>query len=738
MKTFSAVIVFFLLPFLCSSQNNVIDSLDRLISKSSSDTQRINLLNKKIGLIGNSNLDSAISLCKRTIDDAVKIGYKKGEGVARIKLASNYCFKGEYKAADENLALADDIFKQLKDSLYIARLYAAYGMMYGMQSKYDTAINFYTKSIAIDERNKNLDEIARSYNNIAISYQMQSDFAKALEYQQKSLKIAEDKNDEVMQARTLLNMGITYKTTKDLARSEQTLLKALEIAKRKNIKVVELYAYSNLASVYEVLNELQKSYDYAMKSAELGGQMGDQGIQATGLSKAAAILAKQKKFSEAEMLAKRSVMIADSSNQPLNIYQTSAYMGFVYKAQGKYAAAIPFYEKAFAALKGSDIYDEQIGESYSELSECYEKSGNYQKALETYRQSVAIADSVSSKENVRKATELTMNYEFEKKQQVLAAEQREKDAVASARQIALMVGLGCVLVVAIIIYIGYYNKQRANALLHKQKNEINNAFEKLRSTQALLIQAEKMASLGELTAGIAHEIQNPLNFVNNFSEVNAELIDEMEEALSKGNKAEVNAIATDIKQNLEKITHHGKRADAIVKGMLQHSRTSSGQKELTDINALCEEYLRLAYHGLRAKDKSFNAKFENFPDENVGKIFIVRQDIGRVILNLINNAFYAVSDRKKNASVTFDPTVTVTTHAAHDKVEIKIKDNGNGIPGTVLDKIFQPFFTTKPPGEGTGLGLSLSYDIVKAHGGDLKVNTTEGEGTEFIIELPKQ
>jgi len=736
MKIFTAVICFFLLPFTSSSQSNAIDSLDKLISKSTSDTARINLLNKKITLIGNSNLDSAISLGKRTIDEAVHADYKKGEGATRIELAKSYCFKGEYKAADENLKLAETIFKQLKDSMYIGRLYAAYGMMYGMQSKYDTAISFYKQSIAVDERNHNIDEIARSYNNLAISYQMQSNFSQALEYQQKSLKLAEDKNDEVMQARTLLNMGITYRNMNDTGRSEQSLLKAVELAKKQHLKNVELYGYSNLASLYEFKNELQKSYDYALKSAELGAEMGDQGIQSTGLSKAAAILAKQKRFTEAEELSKRSVSIADSSNQPLNIYQASSYLGYVYKAEGKYAEAIPFYEKAFAALKGSDIYDQQIGVSYSELAECYDKTGNYKKALETYKQSVAIADSVSSKENVRKATELTLNYEFEKKQQAVAAEQKEKDAVAKTRQIGLMAGLGFVLVVTIIIFIGYYNKQRANALLHKQKAEINNALTKLRATQAQLIQAEKMASLGELTAGIAHEIQNPLNFVNNFSEVNTELIDEMDEAIDKGNNKEVKIIAADIKQNLEKITHHGKRADAIVKGMLQHSRTSSGQKEITDINALCEEYLRLAYHGLRAKDKSFNAKFESHFDENIKKINIVPQDIGRVILNLINNAFYAVNDKKKASQNSYEPTVTVTTKAVNNKIEIKVKDNGNGIPQTVIDKIFQPFFTTKPPGEGTGLGLSLSYDIIKAHSGELKATTIQSEGSEFTIELP--
>ncbi|MEO6695990.1 MAG: ATP-binding protein [Ignavibacteria bacterium] len=268
---------------------------------------------------------------------------------------------------------------------------------------------------------------------------------------------------------------------------------------------------------------------------------------------------------------------------------------------------------------------------------------------------------------------------------------------------------------------------------------LTKSLEELQAAQSLLIQSEKMASLGELTAGIAHEIQNPLNFVNNFSEVSTELVDEMNIEIEKGNTEDAKLIAKGLKQNLEKINHHGKRAGDIVKAMLQHSRSSSGVKELTDINALADEYLRLAYHGLRAKDKTFNATIKTDFDESIKNINVIPQDIGRVILNLITNAFYAVTE-KKDASTSlagqqYEATVEVRTKKIGDKVEVKVRDNGSGIPQKVLDKIFQPFFTTKPTGQGTGLGLSLSYDIIKAHGGELKVQTKEGEGSEFIIQL---
>jgi two-component system, NtrC family, sensor kinase len=294
------------------------------------------------------------------------------------------------------------------------------------------------------------------------------------------------------------------------------------------------------------------------------------------------------------------------------------------------------------------------------------------------------------------------------------------------------------------------------AELTKQKEELQQTLEELKSAQSQLIQSEKMASLGELTAGIAHEIQNPLNFVNNFSDVNAELIEELKtERLKPPTERDEeleDEILNDIKSNEEKINHHGKRADAIVKGMLQHSRKSTGQKEPTDINALCDEYLRLSYHGLRAKDKSFNATLKTDFDEAITKINVIPQDVGRVLLNLFNNSFYAVSEKQKAQNIMmktegeilngennkYEPTVSVSTKKMFRKVQICVKDNGSGIPQNLIDKIFQPFFTTKPTGEGTGLGLSLSYDIIKAHGGELKVETREGQFTEFIIELPEE
>jgi signal transduction histidine kinase len=347
------------------------------------------------------------------------------------------------------------------------------------------------------------------------------------------------------------------------------------------------------------------------------------------------------------------------------------------------------------------------------------------------------------------------NISFNEKLLKQEIEAREVEYKNQVRFYALLVALAVFIMVGILLWRNNQHKQKANALLLQQKQEterqkakVEHAYMELQATQAQLIQSEKMASLGALTAGIAHEIQNPLNFVNNFSEVSVEMLNEMKGELDNGNKEDAAAITEDVIQNLEKVIHHGKRADAIVKGMLQHSRSSTGQKEPTDINALADEYLRVSYHGIRAKENSFNVTLQTRYEENIGKINIVPQDIGRVLLNLFNNAFYTVAEKKKSlpplkGGEEYEPIVTVSTKVVKPpptgeglRVFISVKDNGMGIPQKALDKIFQPFFTTKPTGQGTGLGLSLSYDIIKAHDGEIKVETKEGEGAEFIIQLP--
>jgi len=429
-----------------------------------------------------------------------------------------------------------------------------------------------------------------------------------------------------------------------------------------------------------------------------------------------------------QKLASNDLAIKKNYQEAINYYRADTGIAFglaqVYDELKQPDSAI-YYARKSISQDGALTYPEGRLRAITQLAGLYQSQNLKDSTIKYLNLALDLREKMFNREKTREAQSLLFNERLHQ-QDLSIREQKEQNRIEFYTLFAI------ILVSLIIVFIQWRNNK------HKQKAKakIERAYADLKSTQAQLIQSEKMASLGELTAGIAHEIQNPLNFVNNFSEVNKELIDELQTGLKTGNLEEAVAISNDIKDNEEKISHHGKRADAIVKGMLQHSRTSSGQKEATDINALADEYLRLSYHGLRAKDKSFNAEIKTDFDNTIGKINIVPQDIGRVLLNLYNNAFYAVTEKTKQQSESFQPTVSVTTKKINNKVEIRVADNGNGIPQKVLDKIFQPFFTTKPTGQGTGLGLSLAYDIVKAHGGEIKVDTREGEGSEFVILLP--
>jgi len=423
---------------------------------------------------------------------------------------------------------------------------------------------------------------------------------------------------------------------------------------------------------------------------------------------------------------KRGIKEAIADNDTRNLTMNNLFLAKLYDEINMPDSCIKYAYDAINAGKTisfrKGVYDASVL-----ISKLFKEKSKYDSAYKYLAIANAEKDSLTGSKRLQELQRIILD-EQERQRESEAKNIADKN---KQKQIVLIVGLLIFLISASILYYNNKQKQKAN-------KDLESALVNLKSTQSQLIQSEKMASLGELTAGIAHEIQNPLNFVNNFSEVSNELVDEMNTELDNGNIREAKLLAKDVKQNLEKITHHGKRADAIVKGMLQHSRSGSGQKEPTDINQLCDEYLRLAYHGLRAKDKSFNATLKTEFDDTIGLVNVLPQDIGRVVLNLITNAFYAVADKAKQEIVSYEPKVTVSTKKKDNQLEIKVSDNGNGIPPKILDKIFQPFFTTKPTGQGTGLGLSLSYDIVKAHGGELKVETKEGEGTSFSINLSKQ
>jgi two-component system, NtrC family, sensor kinase len=551
----------------------------------------------------------------------------------------------------------------------------------------------------------------------------------------KSLRIAEAINDEPDIGGAFFDIGHVYLYQHNYTLAKPYLFKASQMRDKVRKQRGDVLDWIRIAGLYYGTNQLDSAlffYNRSLKfSADPRSFYPDLMI---GLGD---VYNKMGNYGEALKYYKQGILLCQNRQDNLSLSRSCYGLALLYKKLGQNDSSI-FYAKKGLEAADQVPYFNGIYSSSKILSELYEKIDEHQ-AFQYLKISTIVQDSIFNAEKMLEVENMGL-WEAQRQQSVAAEKREYRNKV----KINLVIAASIVLLVfAIILYRNNKQKQRANKLLQNEKKQVEEqrvraeqTLKELRVTQAQLIQSEKMASLGELTAGIAHEIQNPLNFVNNFSAINKELIAEMKEEIDKGNHPEVKAIAHDIEDNEEKIVCHGKRADAIIKGMLQHSRASTGKKELTDINALADEYLRLAYHGLRAKDKDFNANFKTNFDKTIGKIDIVPEDIGRVLLNLYNNAFYAVNEKKKQLNGTFEPTVFVCTKKVNDKLQIIVRDNGTGIPKKVLDKIYQPFFTTKPARQGTGLGLSLSYDIIRAHGGDIKVETKEGEGGEFTIQLP--
>jgi len=544
-----------------------------------------------------------------------------------------------------------------------------------------------------------------------------------------------------------LNQDIGHVYGNDFGNRQKQLyyyFKAVDIAKKVDDQYSVILNYNTIANTYFLLHELDSGLLYGEKALTLAGSSGLQQLSVHTLSIIGSIYFEKENYPLAMDYSRKTIEEGNKYQITLGVHQADLILSNIFFLKGTIDSSFYYAKKGYELA--TQINSPQfILSSANSLVKLYTSINNLDSAFKYLQVSYALRDNVYSSEKIKQIQRLDFQ-EQENQKEIEASRQKYQNRL---RIFLLLAGLITVLVIAIILLRSNRHKQKAFMLLQKQKDETDRQKAKaevtlaeLKSTQAQLIQSEKMASLGELTAGIAHEIQNPLNFVNNFSDVNRELVEELRSELAVGNVQSANEIAQSISDNEGKINHHGKRADSIVKGMLQHSRTSTGQKELTDINALANEYLRLATYGLRAKDqrdsanKSFNAKFETDFDESIGKVNVVPQDIGIVILNLINNAFYAVNERQKGEGVAYEPTVSVRTKKINDRVEIKVKDNGMGISQKNLDKIFHPFFTTKPTGQGTGLGLSLAYDIVRAHGGEIKVETKEGEGSEFVVQLP--
>ena len=571
-----------------------------------------------------------------------------------------------------------------------------------------------------------------SLRSLAIVLQFKEQHSEAITHLLHALRISEDIKDKNEIGENTKQIGVIYFDQKDYAKARQYLMRSKALLEELGNDLHLSITAANLGRLHYETGRQDSALLYFEQSHQLGLKSKNLFIIPRALMGQGGVYAKKGNYAAAMKYYRQSL----SYNQP-DIFTTAVYLSIAknFQKTGQRDSALFYGKLSFNSGNYNRASKLSASEFLSELLDGRNDAEAY-KYLKIARR---LDDSLGLAE---KAIEI-QNISFREQQNLQTIEAARLETSNRMRLYIVLGGLLSFLVIAIILFRNNLNKKAANELLKKQKQEVEKqrtkaeqALIQLKTTQAQLFQSEKMASLGELTAGIAHEIQNPLNFVNNFSEVTTEMVDEMEEAILKSDREEIISISSSIKENLQKIVHHGKRADAIVKGMLQHSRASTGKKELTDINALADEYLRFAYHGLRAKDKEFNAIIETDFDESIDKIEVAPQDIARVLLNLYNNAFYALNEKKKQLNGIFEPTVLVSTKRVGDKVELSVTDNGTGIPSKVLDKIYQPFFTTKPTGQGTGLGLSLSYDIIKAHSGEIKVETKKGEGTEFIIQLP--
>ena len=739
-KPIAITVIHFFLFMVCLGQRETIDSLRKLLP-SLSDSARVDCLNNiseaYIGLPdwfnpapGQFQMDTAEKVVINALYEATEINYVYGMARA-TSLKAELAFEKDnnYIEAERLSRQAIELYKKASRKIGINRSYWRLGTALHSQSVFDAAVKNYDTCYTLSK------ELGDS---LYIFY-------------------------SIITAATVLNEKGDYKSSFERGLILHQLITVTSDPQRKFNEL------DILGSIYFALEDYSTALRYFQQGYDLIGP---------DYKMLALTFALNKQTDSAKKYF--NLVKPDTSDQK----SLRLYLEFV----GKYHLSVGEYDKAVPDLLRGLFYNREVNDVNKimgllmDLSKTYFALQKRDAAFKYGREAFALASTTGAKQIQRDAAEiLSLIYDdwnradsayfyykqytrikdivvndhlkgklsglaFEQKIELLNKEkvvQQVRLQKESLQKKILIGGVVIFLFIAFLLWRNNRHKQRDYVLLQQQKQKTDNqkakaetALQELKTTQSQLVQKEKMASLGELTAGIAHEIQNPLNFVNNFSEVNKELLAEMKEEMDRGNFIEAKAIADDLESNEKKIHHHGKRADAIVKSMLQHSQSTEGQKEPIDINKITDEYLKLSSHGLRSKENIFNVVIKTDFDESIGTINIVPQDIGRVLLNLYNNAFYAVNEKKKQSGFDYIPTVSVTTRKSSGNVEINVLDNGNGVPQNLKDKIFQPFFTTKPTGEGTGLGLSLAYDIVKANGGEIKLETRVGEFSLFSVILP--
>jgi two-component system, NtrC family, sensor kinase len=651
--------------------------------------------------------EKAISIAQQARAKANAVGYKDGVALALKNIGIAYYIQGKNAEALDYWKLSIKAYESIGDEIGQANILNNIGAIYFNQGADVNALDYYLRSLKLAEKTKDKLRIVTAMNNIGgVYFNKPATHKKALYYFLKALPLSEQLNDKEAIGTTAVNLGeIYYEQNNDSL--------ALIYFHKSEI------AFKNSESSAYVFNAIGKVYN------------------------------REGNVKLAISFHNKALALAEKLNGKLDIVQSLTNLGKSNIKNGNIDEAENYLSKAEKIAKESN-FSKELKDIFENLAIIYKQKNDFKNAFIYQSKYSVIKDTLYNIETDKRVGSLQFDFDLQKKQSEinLLIKDKQLQDVSLRRQKfaknAFLIGSLLILLFTFNLYRNYLRKERTNKLLDKQKNDIEKALTQLKSTQSQLIQAEKMASLGELTAGIAHEIQNPLNFVNNFSEVSIELADELKEEVERPemDKKLVLELVSYITQNQAKITQHGKQASLIVKGMLEHSNPSVGKKEPTNINELADESLRLAYHSIQAKDKDFNANLVRDFELEIDEINIIPQEISRVLINLITNAFYAVNQRKNNANGEFDSIVTVGTSSIVDKldgkkyVEIAVADNGIGIPAPIKDKIFNPFFTTKPAGQGTGLGLSLSHDIIKANGGEIFVDSEEGVGTKFILRLP--